>query len=238
MAEPSPLIQIRDLSKGAGLATPFRIRSLDVAVTDRVIIRGVERPLAELLIHLITGAAVPDEGVVRIAGADTRSIATDTEWLGSLDRFGLVSDRAVLLDSLPAAANVALPLTLAIEPMSAETRHAVDLLADEVGLAPRLLDQPMASLGALDRLRVHLARALANGPELLLLEAPTSALSDAASSEDFGRTLDRLSKDRPIGWLAISNDQAFVAGSGGRVLDFELATGRLRRPNRWWPWRR
>lgn len=238
MAAPSPLIRIRDLSKAAGLAAPFRIRSLDVGIADRFVIRGFDRPLAELVVHLITGAAVPDEGVVEIAGVDTRSIATDTEWLGSLDRFGLVSDRAILLDSLAVASNIALPLTLAIEPMSAETRRDVDALADEVGLAGRLLDQPMASIGPLDRLRVHLARAIANGPELLLLEAPTSSLSDGASSEEFGRTLDRVSKERPIGWLALTSDQAFIDASSGQAFDFDLTTGVVKRPSRWWPWRR
>ena len=49
--------------------------------------------------HLVTGAAVPDEGAVVVAGRDTRDIATDTEWLASLDRFGIVTDRAVLLDA-------------------------------------------------------------------------------------------------------------------------------------------
>jgi hypothetical protein len=42
-----------------------------------------------MFVHLVTGAALPDEGVVSIAGRDTRAISTDTEWLRSLDQFGI-----------------------------------------------------------------------------------------------------------------------------------------------------
>ena len=41
---------------------------------------------------------VDDQGDVIVFGKNTREIRTDTEWLTSLDRFGLVSNRAVLLD--------------------------------------------------------------------------------------------------------------------------------------------
>ena len=62
-----------------------------------------------MFVHLVTGASVPDEGAVKVAGRDTRDIATDTEWLTSLDRFGIVTHRAVLLDGMSVAANLALP---------------------------------------------------------------------------------------------------------------------------------
>ena len=41
-----------------------------------------------------------------VAGRRTSEIATDTEWLSSLDRFGIVTHRAILLDSLSVAAKV------------------------------------------------------------------------------------------------------------------------------------
>ena len=52
---------------------------------------GLDAHAAEMFMHLITGASVPDEGAVVVAGHDTRTIATDTEWLASLDRFGIVT---------------------------------------------------------------------------------------------------------------------------------------------------
>lgn len=233
-----PVIEIRDLVKGAGGPAPLRVRELVVDASDRTVVGGIDRPTAELLVHLITGAAVPDEGSVRVAGVDTRSIATDKEWLNSLDRFGLVSDRAVLLDSLPVAANLALPLTLAIEPMEPETRRDVDRLAREVALDAGALDRPMSSLSPFDRLRVHLARALANGPDLLLLEDPTAGLRDPAASAAFGELLRDVSAARPVGWLGFSNDVAFTQASAGVAVSLDVHTGVVKRPRRWWPWGR
>ena len=86
-----------------------------------------------MFVHLVTGAALPDEGHVRVAGRDTREIATDTEWLKSLDRFGIVTHRAVLLDGLSVAANLALPLTVSIDPMPDDVRMRVERLANDIG---------------------------------------------------------------------------------------------------------
>src|SRR5262245_55338547 len=130
-----PLIDMAGVTKAYGGLRPLRVKRLQIARGDRVALAGLDARAAETLVNLITGASVPDEGVVLVAGHDTRGIATDTEWLSSLDRFGIVTHRAVLIGKLPIEQNLALPLTLAIDPMSDQTRAAVSALADRVGLA-------------------------------------------------------------------------------------------------------
>jgi ABC-type lipoprotein export system ATPase subunit len=171
-----------------------------------------------MLMHLITGAAVPDAGDVRIAGRSTRDVATDTEWLQSLDRFGLVTARAVLLDGMSVAANLALPLTLAIDPLAPAVRARVEALAGEVGLPSDRLEVKASRLTASERLRVHLARALALRPELLLLEHPTRPLTVEEERRAFGARLREVAAARRLGWLALSDDTAFARASGGRHL--------------------
>src|SRR6185295_19548033 len=105
-----------------GALRPLRIATLTVRRGDHLAIQGLDARAAEAFSLLVTGAMLPDEGDIRVAGRSTRDIGTDTEWLASLDRFGMVTDRAVLIDGLSLAANLALPLTLAIDPMSAVTR--------------------------------------------------------------------------------------------------------------------
>jgi putative ABC transport system ATP-binding protein len=236
MSDDRPLIEIQGVGKDHGGDRPLRIQSLSVGARDRVTLSGLNRAEAETLIHLVSGAAVPDTGSVMVAGTDTRSIVTDTEWLVSLDRFGVVTHRAVLLDSLSIAANLALPISLAVDPMPPPVRAAVDDLALAAGLDRATLDRPVSSLDAFGRARLHLARALATSPRLLLLEHPTLELTDEAERQALGRTLRQVADARGLGWLAISDDERFSRSAGGHVWRLAPGTGVLTRRRSWWPW--
>ena len=228
----TPLIELVGVTKQSTALRPLRIARLIVQPRDRLSLGGFDAAAAELLVHLVTGAAVADTGTVRIAGRDTREIATDTEWLASLDRFGVVTERAVLLEGLSIAANLALPLSLSIDPMPEDLRRQVDALAREVELDQSRLDQPASQLTPEDRIRVHLARALAPRPELVLLEHPTGRLEDAAASTRLGETMRRVAAARQVGFIAVSEDAAFSRAAGGTRLRLIPASGELR-PDGW-----
>ena len=230
------LIQIAGLRKQYSGLRPLRVDSLSIGAGDRIALGGLDAGAAEMLILLITGAAVPDEGQVLIDGHDTREIATDTEWLLSLDRFGVVTERAVLIDALSIASNLALPMSLSIDPMPEAIRQKVDALADDVGLASERLDHPAATLTQEERVLLHLARAMAPGPQLLLLEHPTGRVEDAASSERLGHALRRASDARNLGWLAITEDAAFARAAAATRLRLKPATGVIDAERRWF-WR-
>jgi ABC-type transporter Mla maintaining outer membrane lipid asymmetry ATPase subunit MlaF len=230
----APLIDLSGVVKrGPGLG-PLRIESLVVQRGDRIALEGLDATAAEVFLNLVTGAALSDEGTVSVAGADTRSIATDTEWLKSLDRFGIVTDRAVLVGQLSVAANIALPITLAIDPLPDEVRAQVEELAAAVGLKTSGLAGPAGSLDAAARARVHLARAIATGPEVLLLEHPTSQFAGSEEARELGLTLARLADARELGWVALTNDAEFARASGAVRLALDGASGRLRRSGAWW----
>ena len=221
----APLIQIRGLVKSYQALRPLRIAELTVGQKDRLTLRGLDASAAEMFILLITGAALADEGVVSIAGHDTREIATDTEWLASLDRFGIVTHRAVLLEPLTVAANLALPLTITIDPMSDETRARVEEEAALVGLPADALERKVTQLSEEERLRLHLGRATANRPELLLLEHPTSRLNEPVVSSRFGQTLAAFADARGFGFLAMTEDARFADAARATRLSLDPATG-------------
>lgn len=222
----APIVSLRGIVKQYGGVEPLRIKELHLGADDRVVLSGLDAAAAEMCVHLITGAALPDEGDVLVAGRRTHDIATDTDWLASLDRFGLVSARAVLLDSMPIAANLALPLTLDVDPLDAETRRTVAALAEACGLPVARLDAPASSLTPDERVRVHLARAIATSPSLLLLEHPTAGLAPA-QAQAFGETLKQVGASRTMGWLAIDSAAEFARASASRRLALDDSSGAL-----------
>jgi len=229
----APLIALHDVVKPYGGPAPLRVQRLEIGAGDRLALGGLDAGAAETLVHLVTGAALADSGEVLIAGTNTRAIATDTAWLASLDRFGIVTDRAVLIEKLTVASNLALPLTLAIDPMSEETRRRVDAVAAEVELAADRLDIPVTSLTPPERLRLHLARAIAPDPQLLILELPTAPLNDPTASAAFGRILDRVSRARGLAVFALTIDDEFARASGATRCRLDATSGKLLRRRFW-----
>ena len=235
MTAGQPLIRIAALTKAYQALRPLRIADLSIGREDRLVLSGFDEGAAAMFVYLVTGAALPDEGHVHVAGRDTRDIATDTEWLTSLDRFGIVTHRAVLLEGLSVAANLALPLTLSVDPMDDDVRARVTREAIEAGLRIDCLDGPVGALSHDDRLRLHLARAAVVGPELIMLEHPTQTLDQAGQSAAFGEALKALSGRRGFGWIALSEDESFAKASGGTRLRLDPRTGRIQAgATRWW----
>ncbi|MBP6715574.1 MAG: ATP-binding cassette domain-containing protein [Acidobacteria bacterium] len=235
MSAASPLFAFTGVVKPYGGPQPLKISQLSFVAGDRVVLAGLDDLAAEMFMHVLTGAALPESGRIEVFGQSTHDIATDTQWLASLDRFGLVSNRAVLLDQSTMAQNLALPMTLSIDPMADDVRAAVERMASDVGLAADRLDALAGTTTPEERMRVHLARAIALTPDVLLLEHPTTSLGESAAA--FGESLRALADARGLSWLAISNDVAFQRASGGRVLHLDSATGRVRPAGgSWWRW--
>ena len=100
----APVIEIESLLKDYKGLRPLRLTGLSVREGERVAVGGIDATAAEVLVNLINGAILPDTGHVRVFGEDTASIADEDAWLASLERFGIVTPRAVLLDGVDAAA--------------------------------------------------------------------------------------------------------------------------------------
>ena len=222
----APLIEIASVVKAYGGPQPLRLSEFRLDRGDRVTLTGFDAGAAETLIHLITGAALPDEGDVRIEGTSTRGIATDTAWLSSLDRFGLVTERAVLIEKLTVADNLALPLTLSIDPVPDSVRPQVEQLARNVELPLDRLTVVVEKLTPAERARLHLARAIATNPAVLLFEHGTTAL-DGAAAASLGATLKRIADARGLAWIVFSEDERFARAAGGKRLRLDSASGKL-----------
>jgi len=210
---------------------PLRINALAVEAGERVALSGLDAGAAEVLVNLVTGASVPDEGEVAVTGRTTASIADGEEWLASLDRFGIVSPRAVLLDSATLLQNLAMPLSLEIEPVPPAIAARVRELAREAGIEDDRLEQPIAALDAATRVRAHLVRAIALDPALLILEHPTVRLG-AGEGKSFGEAVARVAGARSLATLIITEDEDFASAAATRRLALHGGTGELKPPRR------
>jgi ABC-type transporter Mla maintaining outer membrane lipid asymmetry ATPase subunit MlaF len=229
----SAVLELYHLVKDFRGLRPLRIDQFALAAADHAAILGLDRPAAETLINLITGAALPDAGEVRVFGRRTADVTDSTDWLALVDRFGIVTERAVLLDALTAIQNLALPFSLDIEPPSEELRAKASALAREVGLAESDWDRAAGSLDDLGRARLRLGRALAPAPEVLLLEHATVGIA-RASVALFAGDVRRAAATRRIATLAFGADAEFANAVADRVLTLEPATGRLAARRRRW----
>jgi ABC-type transporter Mla maintaining outer membrane lipid asymmetry ATPase subunit MlaF len=211
---------------------PLRVADLVVEPGDRVAVAGLDRAAAEVFVDLVNGALLPDAGVVRVLGRSTADITEGDDWLAWLDAFGILTQRAVLLESSTLAQNLALPLSLDIDPMPADLRATVERLAAEVDLPAERLDRPIGDAPPAVRLRAHLAKALALGPKVLLLEHPTVTL-DPADVRPFAETVARVATARALTVVALTEDAGFADVVAARAYKLNGGTGALTSTRGW-----
>jgi ABC-type transporter Mla maintaining outer membrane lipid asymmetry ATPase subunit MlaF len=227
------VVQITGVVRSHQALRPLRLAALTVVRGERVAIHGVDAPAAEVFINLVTGATLPEQGEVRILGRATSEIDNGDEWLASLDRFGIVSPRAVMMDGATVLQNLAMPFTLNIDPVPAETIERVEALAKATGIPPERLGTAAGDLAGDVRVRVHLARAMALDPLLLLLEHPTAGVDEAAVprlADDVARALEA----RGTTALIISRDETFASRTATRRLTLQPGTGQLKPARKGW----
>jgi len=223
---PAPAIEITGLSKDYHGLRPLRIERLIVPPGGQTAVLGLDQPMAETFVNLVTGAALPEQGVVSIFGRPTSAIEDSSDWLGVIDRFGIVSERAVLLHALTVTQNLAIPYTLDIDPPPDEIQARAALLAREAGIPEAEWSRPVGDCDASQRLRIRLARALALDPAVLLLEHASADLPrDVVPS--LGAHIREVASQRGCALLSVGADAEFASAVASRVLQLDQATGQL-----------
>ncbi len=235
MADANLVIELRGVSKDYRGLRPLRIDRLDISEGQSVAILGCDQTTAEVLVSLITGAITPDAGEVIVFGQSTRDIVDADAWLQGLDQFGILSERAVLLDQLTAEQNLAVPFSLELDDMAEGLPSRVRPLAEEVGLDGNELKASVATLGAAARQRVRLGRALALRPRVLLSEHPNASLNGEGVPE-FAADLSAVVSSRALTSLVLTADRTFAGAVAATVLELNAATGELKASAGWRKW--
>jgi putative ABC transport system ATP-binding protein len=225
-------IQMRDVQKDYHALRPLRVRALDVREGESIALLGFDRAAAEVLVNLITAATVPDAGEVRVFGRPTVAIQDAESWLTSLDCFGILSERAVVLDNLTVEENLTMPLTMALHEVDNVVRAKVEAIAEEVGLSRADMGLRVAALSSAGRLRVRLGRALAPDPRIILSEHPNAFL-ETPDLAPFAADYARIIASRRLASVVLTADPAFAAAVAPRILMLQPATGELKPLSAW-----
>jgi molybdate transport system ATP-binding protein len=209
---------------------------LTVAEGETLAVLGPNGAGKSTLLALIAGLLRPDHGTARLGDR----LLFDVDGLGCGPSLrphergvSMLAQDALLFPHLSALDNVAFGPRSAGVPRREAGRRAADWLArvDATGLADR---RPVQLSGGQAQ-RVAVARALAAGPDLLLLDEPMAAL-DVSVAPALRRTLRDVLADRTA--IVVTHDvlDAFtladrvVVLEGGRVVDAGPTHDVLERP--------
>ena len=170
------------------------------------------------LLNLAAGLIRPDQGEVRVLGADSRGAV---DW----GRVGYMFQDDRLLPWRNGLANVTLALEVGAMPARERRRRAQGVL-DLVGLGEFADAFPHQLSGGM-RSRVALARSLVGEPDLLLMDEPFSRL-DAQTRASMHRELLRIHALRRLSILFVTHDVEEAVVLADRIVLLTARPGRLR----------
>jgi sulfonate transport system ATP-binding protein len=190
--------------------------TLDVAEREFLAIVGPSGCGKSTLLNLVSGLFPPVAGRVDVDGAPVRGINP---------RIGYMFARDALLPWRTSLGNVAFGLELAGASVSAREARARELLhvtglAGFEGSYPSQLSQGM-------RQRVSLARTLATGPDLLLMDEPFGAL-DAQTRLVLEEEFLRLWERQRTTVIFVTHDLVEAIAMADRVAVFSARPGRIK----------
>ena len=169
-----PIIRFQGVSKAFGTQTVLRDFSLDVEPGAFVSIIGRSGCGKTTVLKLVNGLLSPDTGRVLIQGQDVARI----DPVALRRRIGYAIQNVGLFPHMTVEKNIAyVPAISGLEEWKGkQCREKVAALLKQVGLDPALAGRYPRALSGGQRQRVGIARALAAGPELLLMDEPYGQL--------------------------------------------------------------
>jgi len=207
MSQPQPIIELDHVTVTFQDLLALDDVSLTVTAGNFLALIGPNGAGKTTLLQVILGLVHPVSGSVKTFGKSPADLA------GERSRIGYVPQiMSVDLNFPVSVGEVVLMgrygrIGLFRRPAAADRAAALQAMK-RVGIAD-LADRPIRRLSGGQRQRAFLARALANEPDLLLLDEPTTGV-DAASSESLYELLRMLHADG-ITMLVVSHDVGVVA---------------------------
>lgn len=209
------IFRIENLKKSFGSQTVLDGITLDINRGDSVVIIGQSGTGKSVLLKHLLKLLDPDEGAVYFKGKDLSKMRS-RELVQVQRSVGMLFQSAALFDSLTVAENVGLGLKeserLDDDSIEEKVREKLDL----VGLGDAYDKYPAQLSGGM-RKRVGLARAIANEPEVLLYDEPTTGL-DPITADVIDNLIVRLNEKLHVTSVAVTHDMKSAFKIADRVV--------------------
>jgi putative ABC transport system ATP-binding protein len=151
--------------------------TFDVRPGEFIAVVGPSGAGKSTLLNIAGCMDTPSSGTLRLLGRSVENVSERERTLLRREQIGFVFQNFGLLPTLTVAENVALPAFFARR----RPDHRVNELLEKVGLSHRGSHRPHELSGG-EMQRAAIARALVNGPQLLLADEPTGNLDIATGS--------------------------------------------------------
>ncbi|MCZ2262923.1 MULTISPECIES: amino acid ABC transporter ATP-binding protein [unclassified Isoptericola] len=210
----APLLALRDVRKSFGTGADRKVVldgvDLDVAEGSCVVVVGSSGSGKSTLLRVVDLLEEVDDGQVLLDGEDVADPWVDADAVRA--RLAMVFQQYNLFPHLRVLDNVTLAPRVVHKVPRAEAEAAALAMLERVGLADKARAYPDQLSGGQQQ-RAAIARALVNGPELLLLDEVTSALDPELVGEVLDLLLSLRSEGvagRPTTMLVATHEMGFA----------------------------
>ena len=189
-------------------STPvYALRNVSMAMEkgEFIALMGPSGSGKTTLLNLIGALDKPSKGKIFIDGKDLTTLNESDLTDLRRETIGFIFQFYNLIPVLSAFENVELPMLIAGKPKKEREKRAMQLL-EMVGLGDRVNHKPDELSGG-EQQRVTIARALANGPSLVLADEPTGDLDSKTGMEVMHALLD-TSKNQGATVIIVTHDPA------------------------------
>ncbi len=223
MTTSDAMIRVSGLDKAFGVMPVLTGIDLAVPAGESAVIIGPAASGKSVLLKCIVGVYPPDAGHIAIGGQDLAEL-DGPEHAEVIESMGMLFQQGGLFDSMPVWENIAFKLIhrhgqdrAAAKARAIETLALVNLSADVADLYPADLSGGMQK-------RAGVARAIADQPNILLLDEPTAGL-DPITTNQINAMIRHASDELGATVLAITSDMTAARKHYDRL--FMLHEGRV-----------
>lgn len=211
------MIQLRGVTKKYKENYALKNVNLDIYSGEFVFLVGSSGAGKSTLIKMLYREELPTCGTVHIGGINVAAI--ENEKVPNLRRYmGIVFQDYKLLQNQSVYDNVAYVIrTLGMS--SREINARVNGALKVVGLSEKIKAKPSELSGG-EQQRVSIARAIVNGPPLLIADEPTGNL-DPKTSMEVMQILEQVNQQKGITIVVSTHDHAMVDYFRKRVITLE-----------------
>ncbi len=180
VVEKEPVIELKNVYKSFG--TKYVLRGLDLSIYkgESVVLLGQSGMGKSVSVRLMLGLMDVDSGSIKINGKEITNFSEE-EFYENNRKIGMLFQNGALFDSMSVWENVAFSL-LNIDKMNPdEARKIAIQKLEDVGLPSKVADMMPDELSGGMRKRVGLARAIADNPNIIFFDEPTTGLDPIMS---------------------------------------------------------